>query len=116
MESADRLIQISQARISTPLGDDPTEGFNRWNNSLTTRALQKTKRFPWLLTTLKGRPTNGGSGFQDVKGRKTCDFMGEIRRGIMALFGPSRCEDFDEALSRIKQLGTLIGHDDLRGP
>ncbi|RVX01183.1 hypothetical protein CK203_036143 [Vitis vinifera] len=53
-------------------------GSTMWNNSLNTRAQQNTKRFPWLLITLKGRPTSGGS-----------------------------CEDFDEALSRIKQLGTL---------
>ena len=26
---------------------------------------------------------------------------------LWARFGPSGCEDFDEALSRIKQLGTL---------
>ena len=37
---------------------------------------------------------------------QNCD-MGDIRRGTLARFEPTDCEDFDEALSRVKQTGTL---------
>jgi hypothetical protein len=44
-------------------GMTQSNGSTVWNNSLNTRSWHKTKRCPWLLTTLKGRPINGGSGF-----------------------------------------------------
>lgn len=31
----------------------------------------------------------------------------KFEKELWARFGPSECEDFDEALSRVKQLGTL---------
>ncbi|RVW19272.1 hypothetical protein CK203_093812 [Vitis vinifera] len=43
MEVGRSSVQISRARISTLLWNDPRSGLIGWNNSLTTRALQKTK-------------------------------------------------------------------------
>lgn len=33
--------------------------------------------------------------------------MGNFKEELRARFGPTDCEDFDEALSKIKQTGTL---------
>ena len=45
---------------------------------------------------------------QDATGRKTDDFTWEkFEEELWGRFGPSSCEDFDEALSRIRHLGTL---------
>jgi hypothetical protein len=106
-----RMVVFSKtARLEFPRfsGDDPTEWFNRVNQffkfqntpeaqkvSLASYHLEREANqwWQWLRKT-----------FQD-EGRviSWADFEDEL----WARFGPFECEDFDEAFSRIRQLGSL---------
>ncbi|KAA8535341.1 hypothetical protein F0562_030344 [Nyssa sinensis] len=78
------------------------------SSSSTIRTQQRTKRCHWPHFTWKGRPTSGGSGCvgrtrEEGRALTWEDFEDEL----WSRFGPTECEDFDEALSRIKQVGSL---------
>ncbi|KAL6322878.1 hypothetical protein AAG906_020921 [Vitis piasezkii] len=75
-----------------------------WRRSNGNRENQKV---PMVAYHLEGGQPMVVVASEDVTGRRTCDFVGKFEEELWAHFGPSGCEDFDEALSRIKQLGTL---------
>ncbi|KAJ0041053.1 hypothetical protein Pint_26951 [Pistacia integerrima] len=45
-----------------------------------------------------------------LQSRRKGGDMGYFRRRLWAQFRPNECEDFDEALSKVKQVGSLRGY------
>lgn len=106
-----RLVVSSKtAKLEFPqfLGDDPTEWFNRVNQFFEFQNTPVAQEVSLASYHLEGE---ANQWWQWI--RKTFRDEGRMiswekfEEELWARFGPSECEDFDEALSRVKQLGTL---------
>ncbi|WKA06770.1 hypothetical protein VitviT2T_024654 [Vitis vinifera] len=112
-----QIVSSKSAKLEFPRlsGDDPTEGFNRVEQFFDYQGTAENQKVPMAAYHLEGEANQWWQWlYKTLKEERHVISWGKFEEELWALFGPSRCEDFDEALSRIKQLGTLIGHDDLR--
>jgi hypothetical protein len=59
-----QVFSSKMAKLEFPRfsGQDPTEWFNVWTNSLNFKILQPTKKYHWLLSIWKEKQISGGSG------------------------------------------------------
>ena len=82
-------------------------GLIMWISFLHFKILQNFRRSPWLLTTWKGKPTSGGNRFANWLKKKDAFYHGQILKTNSGLILVLQSVDFDEALSRIRQGGSL---------
>ncbi|XP_035549720.1 uncharacterized protein LOC118349417 [Juglans regia] len=106
-----RLVVSSKtAKLEFPRfsGDDPTEWFNRVNQFFEFQNTPDNQKVTLASYHLEGE---ANQWWQWI--RRTFQEEGRIlswidfEEELWARFGPSDCEDFDEALSRIRQTGSL---------
>ncbi|KAJ9141050.1 hypothetical protein P3X46_031632 [Hevea brasiliensis] len=85
-EGGRQLFFSKFAKLEFPRfsGGDPTEWFAKVDQSLNTKTPWNHKKYHWPLFILKEKLIK-----------------------LWARFGPTDCEDFDKALSKIKQMGSL---------
>lgn len=76
-------------------------------NSFSIKVLRRLKRSLWHHSILRAKPTNGGSGTTSLLGGRANGDMKSFEEELWALFGPIEFEDFDEALSQIRQVGSV---------
>ena len=109
-EGGRQIVSSKTAKLAFPKfsGDDPTEWFNRVNQFFEFQNTAKTQKVSLASYHLEGEANQWWQwirrNFQD-EGRAIAwvNFEDEL----WASFGPSECENFDEALSRIRQTGSL---------
>ncbi|XP_034707028.1 uncharacterized protein LOC117930485 [Vitis riparia] len=106
-----RLVVSSKtAKLEFPRfsGDDPTEWFNRVNQFFEFQNTPEAQKVSLASYHLEGEANQWWQWihrtFQE-EGR-VLSWM-NFEDELWAHFGPSECEDFDEALSRIRQVGSL---------
>ncbi|KAL6312286.1 hypothetical protein AAG906_017119 [Vitis piasezkii] len=106
-----RLVVSSKtAKLEFPRfsGDDPTEWFNRVNQFFEFQNTPEAHKVSLASYHLEGE---ANQWWQWI--RRTFQEEGRVlswtnfEDELWARFGPSECEDFDEALSRIRQVGSL---------
>ena len=68
---------------------------------------QKHINYLWHPFIRKAKRTNGGNGYVEHIMRKGRLSLGVFLEELWSSFGPTNCEDFDEALSKIEQKGSL---------
>jgi len=105
-----QIVSSKTAKLEFPRfsGDDPTEWFNRVNQFFEFQNTAETQKVSLASYHLEGEANQWWQwirrNFQD-EGHAIAwvNFEDEL----WARFGPSECENFDEALSRIRQTGSL---------
>jgi hypothetical protein len=105
-----QIVSSKTAKIVFPRfsGDDPTEWFNRVNQFFEFQNIFETQKVSLASYHLEGEANQWWKwihmNFQE-EGHAIAwvNFEDEL----WARFGPSECENFDEALSRIRQTGSL---------
>ena len=105
-----QIVSSKSAKLEFPCfsGDDPTEWFNRVEQFFDYQSTAENQKVPMAAYHLEGEANQWWQWL-----RRTLKEEGHViswekfEEELWARFGPSGCEDFDEALSRIKQLGTL---------
>ncbi|XP_020241395.1 uncharacterized protein LOC109819859 [Asparagus officinalis] len=100
-----KLAKLEFPRFS---GDDPTEWFTRVDQFFEYQSTPEQQKVPLASFHLEGE---ANQWWQWLK-RSYTEENKEVTWGIFqeelwARFGPTECEDFDEALSRVKQMGSL---------
>ncbi|XP_042941551.1 uncharacterized protein LOC122288885 [Carya illinoinensis] len=106
-----RLVVSSKtAKLEFPRfsGDDPTEWFNRVNQFFEFQNTPEAQRVSLASYHLEGEANQWWQWIrrtfqEDGRVLSWMNFEDEL----WARFGPSDCEDFDEALSRVRQVGSL---------
>lgn len=105
-----QIVSSKTAKLDFPRfsGDDPTEWFNRVEQYFEYQATADNQKVTMAAYHLEGEANQWWQWL-----RKILQIEGQVaswerfQEELWARFGPSACEDFDEALSRIKQVGTL---------
>ncbi|KAH9717618.1 hypothetical protein KPL71_021897 [Citrus sinensis] len=109
--SGSRMIFSSKmAKLEFPryAGDDPTEWFSKVSQFFEYQGTSETQKVALASFHLEGEANQWWQWLHKAykeEGRTVTwtDFEEEL----WARFGPTECEDFDEALSRVRQVGTL---------
>ncbi|KAA8528308.1 hypothetical protein F0562_035663 [Nyssa sinensis] len=107
------VVSSKTAKLEFPLftGDDPTEWFNRVNQFFEFQGTPEAHKVSLASYHLEGEANQWWQWIRRTfseEGRHLswADFEDEL----WARFGPSECEDFDEALSKIRQDGSLCDY------
>lgn len=98
---------MAKLEFSRYMGDDPIERFNRVHQFFESQAIPEAQKVSLVTFHLEGEANQWWQWLRRTyrsEGRVLSreDFEDEL----WARFGPSDCEDFDEALLRIKQENT----------
>ncbi|XP_040996109.1 uncharacterized protein LOC121242288 [Juglans microcarpa x Juglans regia] len=104
------IVSSKSAKLEFPRfsGEDPTEWFNRVEQFFEYQGTAENQKVFMAAYHLEGEANQWWQWL-----RRTLQEDGraipweQFEEELWARFGPSGCEDFDEALSRIRQLGTL---------
>lgn len=104
------IVSSKSAKLEFPRfsGEDPTEWFNRVKQFFEYQGTAENQKVFMAAYHLEGEANQWWQWL-----RRTLQEDGraipweQFEEELWARFGPSECEDFDEALSRIRQLGTL---------
>ncbi|KAA8538317.1 hypothetical protein F0562_027860 [Nyssa sinensis] len=107
------VVSSKTAKLEFPrfTGDDPTEWFNHVNQFFEFQGTPEAHKVSLASYHLEGEANQWWQWIHRTfseEGRHLswADFKDEL----WARFGPSECEDFDEALSRIRQDGSLCDY------
>ncbi|XP_035546606.1 uncharacterized protein LOC118348648 [Juglans regia] len=104
------VVSSKTAKLEFPRfsGDDPTEWFNRVNQFFEFQNTPEAQRVSLASYHLEGEANQWWQWIRRTlreEGRALS--WANFENELWARFGPSECEDFDEALSRIRQVGSL---------
>ncbi|RVW63788.1 Transposon Tf2-2 polyprotein [Vitis vinifera] len=105
-----QIVSSKSAKLEFPRfsGDDPTEWFNRVEQFFDYQSTTENQKVPMAAYHLEGEANQWWQWLhRTLKEEGHVISWEKFEEELWARFGPSGCEDFDEALSRIKQLGTL---------
>ena len=109
-EGGRQIVSSKTAKLEFPRfsGDDPTEWLNRVNQFFEFQNTAETQKVSLASYHLEGEANQWWQwihrNFQD-EGRAIA--WVNFEHELWARFGPSQCENFDEALSRIRQTRSL---------
>ena len=100
--------RIAKLEFPRYFGDDPTEWFNRTTQFFEYQETTNEQKVALASFHLEGEANQWWQWlcrtYQEEGRIVTWETFAEE---LWALFGPTDCEDFDEALSQVKQTGTL---------
>ena len=105
-----QIVSSKSTKLEFPrfFGDDPTEWFNRVEQFFDYQSTAENQKVPMAAYHLEGEANQWWQWLhRTLKEEGHVISWEKFEEELWARFGPSGCEDFDEALSRIKQLGTL---------
>jgi len=89
-------------------GDDPTEWFNRVDQFFEYQETADNQKVSLALFHLEGEANQWWQWLHRAYKEEGRTVTWEIfEEELWARFGPTECEDFDEALSKIRQVGSL---------
>ncbi|KAH9671354.1 hypothetical protein KPL70_017338 [Citrus sinensis] len=103
-------FQSRVAKLEFPryAGNDPTEWFNRVDQFFEYQGSTEDQKVVLASFHLEGEANQWWQWLRKSYQEEGRDVTWEIfMEELWARFGPTDCEDFDEALSRVKQTGTL---------
>ena len=109
-EGGQLVVSSKTAKLEFPRfsGDDPTEWFNRVNQFFEFQNTPEAQKVSLASYHLEGEANQWWQWIrrtfqEDGRVLSWMNFEDEL----WARFGPSECEDFDEALSRVRQTSSL---------
>ncbi|KAL9432532.1 hypothetical protein AB3S75_027545 [Citrus x aurantiifolia] len=109
--SGSRMIFSSKmAKLEFPryAGDEPTEWFSKVSQFFEYQGTTETQKVALASFHLEGEANQWWQWLHKAykeEGRTV--IWADFEEELWARFGPTECEDFDEALSRVRQVGTL---------
>ena len=98
------------ARLEFPKysGDDPTEWFNRVAQFFEFQSTTENQKVSLALFHLEGEANQWWQWLRRAYEEEGRSVTWELfEEELWAHFGPTECEDFDEALSKVQQIGSL---------
>lgn len=105
--------QIISFKIAKPdfpwfSGDDPTEWFNHVEQFFEYLGTVENQKVDMVAYHLEGKANQWWQWLRrTLQGEGQVISWEKFQEELWAHFGPSSCKDFDEALSKIKHVGTL---------
>ena len=107
MEGGQQMFLSKLAKLEFPWysGNDPTEWFNKVDQFFEYQGIPTAQKVSLASFHLEGEANQWWQWLRRSYSEEVAwvDFEEEL----LARFGPTECEDFDEALSRVKQMGSL---------
>ncbi|KAJ0040554.1 hypothetical protein Pint_26938 [Pistacia integerrima] len=112
MDGNRQIFSSKLARLEFPtprfLGDDPTEWFNLVDQFFEYQVTIEAQKVSLASFHLEGEANQWWQWLRRAYGAEGRVVTWAIfKEELWAQFGPNECEDFDEALSRVKQVGSL---------
>lgn len=104
-----RIVSSKMEKLEFPRfsRNDLTEWFNRVNQFFEYQSTEEARNVSMAAYHLKGEANQWWQWIRRTFREEGQVISWEKFEELWARFGPSECEDFDEVLSRVKQLGTL---------
>ena len=110
MEGGQQMFLSKLAKLEFPRysGNDPTEWFNKVDQFFEYQGIPEAQKVSLTSFHLEGEANLWWQWLRrsySEEGKEVA--WADFEEELWARFGPTECEDFDEALSRVKQMGSL---------
>ncbi|KAL6320971.1 hypothetical protein AAG906_010780 [Vitis piasezkii] len=110
MEGGQQMFLSKLAKLEFPRysGNDPTEWFNKVDQFFEYQGIPVAQKVSLASFHLEGEANQWWQWLRrsySEEGKEVA--WADFEEELWARFGPTKCEDFDEALSRVKQMGSL---------
>ncbi|RVW35013.1 Retrovirus-related Pol polyprotein from transposon 17.6 [Vitis vinifera] len=110
MEGGQQMFLSKLAKLEFPRysGNDPTERFNKVDQFFEYQGIPAAQKVSLASFHLEGEANQWWQWLRrsySEEGKEVA--WADFEEELWARFGPTECEDFDEALSRVKQMGSL---------
>ena len=109
-DGSSQIFSSKMARLEFPKysGDDPTEWFNRVAQFFKFQSTTENQKVSLASFHLEGEANQWWQWLRHAYEEKGRSVTWELfEEELWARFGPTECEDFDEALSKVQQIGSL---------